>query len=191
MITKMNKYSFILLSGEAGDFLKRLQELGVVDITRSKKPVDRESSEMLDQAMEMKKVISLLGKTDYGKDADAEAIKSAMEHVKVPQDMVSCVLETAAEADRLKLQFEAARKEMAERKPWGDFDKDALDGLAQHGFKVRWYRTAAKKFRKEWAEECALQIVEEDGNHVWFVTVSGAEEDGKRTKNPRFPSSLV
>lgn len=184
MITKMNKYSFILLSGEAGDFLKRLQELGVVDITRSKKPVDRESSEMLDQAMEMKKVISLLGKTDYGKDADAEAIKSAMEQVKVPQDMVSCVLETAAEADRLKLQLEAARKEMAERKPWGDFDKDALDGLAQHGFKVRWYRTAAKKFRKEWAEECALQIVEEDGNHVWFVTVSGAEEDGKLPVDP-------
>ena len=35
MITSMTKYSFILLKGEKDGFLNRLQELGVVDISRS------------------------------------------------------------------------------------------------------------------------------------------------------------
>ena len=40
MITPMTKYSFILLNGEQGDLLERLQEVGLVDITRSIKPID-------------------------------------------------------------------------------------------------------------------------------------------------------
>ena len=35
MITSMTKYSFILLKGEKDGFLDRLQELGVVDISRT------------------------------------------------------------------------------------------------------------------------------------------------------------
>ena len=47
MITKMTKYSFVLLSGEKEGFLEQLQELGVVDISRSVKPVDQASHEMM------------------------------------------------------------------------------------------------------------------------------------------------
>ena len=43
MISKMTKYSFILLSDEAKIFLKKIQALGLVDITRSAKPVDEHS----------------------------------------------------------------------------------------------------------------------------------------------------
>ena len=35
MIEKMTRYNFILLGGEEEKFLADLQELGVVDITRS------------------------------------------------------------------------------------------------------------------------------------------------------------
>ena len=35
MIEKMTKYSFILLSGKTEEFLRRLQQLGLVDIARS------------------------------------------------------------------------------------------------------------------------------------------------------------
>ena len=46
MIIKMTKYSFILMTEEKEGFLEQLQELGVVDISRSVKPVDQDSSEM-------------------------------------------------------------------------------------------------------------------------------------------------
>ena len=40
MIASMTKYSFVLLKGEEGPLLEKLQEIGLVDITRSAKPVD-------------------------------------------------------------------------------------------------------------------------------------------------------
>ena len=50
MIDSMTKYSFILLNGEQEGFLDRLQELGLVDITRSVKPVDAQSTALLTDA---------------------------------------------------------------------------------------------------------------------------------------------
>ena len=46
MITKMTKYSMILLSGDLERFLAGVQELGMVDITRSLTGTDGASMEM-------------------------------------------------------------------------------------------------------------------------------------------------
>ena len=58
MIEKMTKYSFILLSAEKEEFLSRLQELGLVDITRSEKPVDDATAAMLGGIEAQHKLIS-------------------------------------------------------------------------------------------------------------------------------------
>ena len=55
MIEKMTKYSFILLSADKEKFLQDLADLGVVDITRSSKPVDAASAAILAEAAEIKK----------------------------------------------------------------------------------------------------------------------------------------
>ena len=177
MITKMTKYSFILLSGEEETFLKKLQETGVVDITRSKKPVDVASSAMLEKAGEIKKAISLLKKTDYSKDDDCQAIMEAAESARIPEDAVSASIATVAELEKLKLRLDQVSKETGERLPWGDFNPADIRKLEDSGYVVRWYKTARKKFRKEWAEDHALQVVEDDGSNVWFVTVAGKDED--------------
>ena len=177
MITKMTKYSFILLSGEEETFLKKLQETGVVDITRSKKPVDAASSAMLEKAGEIKKAISLLKKTDYSKDDDCQAIMEAAESARIPEDAVSASIATVAELEKLKLRLDQVSKETGERLPWGDFNPADIRKLEDSGYVVRWYKTARKKFRKEWAEDHALQVVEDDGSNVWFVTVAGKDED--------------
>jgi V/A-type H+-transporting ATPase subunit I len=71
MITKMTKYSFVLLTGEKEGFLEQLQELGVVDISRSVKPIDSDSSVMFHKAERAKKVLEFLEGINYTKDADA------------------------------------------------------------------------------------------------------------------------
>ena len=43
MVIDMTKYGFILLSGDAEGFLKKLQGVGMVDITRASKPIDEPS----------------------------------------------------------------------------------------------------------------------------------------------------
>ena len=69
MVDKMMKYSFILLSGETEGFLAKLQELGVVDVTRSAKPIDEHSAAIMDSVSNAKKVIGKLESLNFTKDA--------------------------------------------------------------------------------------------------------------------------
>lgn len=82
MIEKMTKYSFILLSGKTEEFLRRLQELGLVDITRSSKPVDERSAALLSMTNELKKTASKLESLDYSQDPDLE--KSRPRSMRTP-----------------------------------------------------------------------------------------------------------
>ena len=175
MITKMKKYSFVLLSGEKEGFLEQLQELGIVDISRSVKPVDQDSHEMFAKASKAKKAIEILEGIDYSKDADYEAISK--ETVDIEGDPVNFVEETLHKLAELNVSLANAEKQMKARAPWGTYDKAALEGLADLGYKVRYYCVDKNRFEEGWAELCPLQKVLEDGKKVWFVTVAPKDEE--------------
>ena len=171
----MKKYSFVLLSGEKEGFLEQLQELGIVDISRSVKPVDQDSHEMFAKATKAKKVIETLEGIDYSKDADYEAISK--ETVDIEGDPVNFVEETLHKLAELNVSLANAEKQMKARAPWGSYDKAALEGLADLGYKVRYYSVDKNRFEEGWAELCPLQKVLEDGKKVWFVTVAPKDEE--------------
>ena len=175
MITKMTKYSFVLLSGEKEGFLEQLQELGVVDISRSVKPVDQASHEMMARASKARKVIETLEALDYSKDADYEAVAKAT--VSIEGDPVTFVEESIAKLADLKNSLGNIEKQMKARLPWGDYDRKAVEGLSDLGYRVRYYRIDKKKFDESWISEYALQVVSEDEKNIWFVTVSPASEE--------------
>ena len=175
MITKMTKYSFVLLTGEKEGFLEQLQELGVVDISRSVKPVDQDSSAILDKASRARKALEYLEGLDYSKDADAEAI--AKTTVNIDGDPVAFVEKCQSRLAELNIELSAARKQMEVRLPWGEYDKKAIDSLSDLGYKVRYYVVDKKRFEEAWAELYPLQVVENDGKKIWFVTVAPKDED--------------
>ncbi|MBR5298670.1 MAG: ATPase V [Bacteroidales bacterium] len=170
MITKMTKYSFVLLTGEKEGFLEQLQELGVVDISRSVKPVDSDSSVMFHKAERAKKVLEFLESIDYSKDADAEAIAKAT--VNIEGDPVDFIEECRAKLTELHAALAHAEKQLQATLPWGEYDKKALDGLKDLGYAIRYYAVDAKKFDESWGELYPLQVVENNGKKVWFVTVA-------------------
>ena len=170
MITKMTKYSFILLTGEKEGFLEQLQELGVVDISRSVRPVDADSSVMFHKAERARKTLEFLEGIDYSKDADAEAIAKAT--VNVEGDPVDFIEECRTRLAELHIANANAEKQLNARRPWGEYDKKAVDGLADLGYIVRYYSVDAKKFDETWGELYPLQVVSNDGKKIWFVTVA-------------------
>ena len=170
MITKMTKYSFVLLTGEKEGFLEQLQELGVVDISRSVKPVDSDSSVMFHKAERARKTLEFLEGIDYSKDADAEAI--AKTTVNIDGDPVDFIEECRAKLTELNGALANAEKQLNARLPWGEYDKKAVDGLSDLGYTVRYYRVDAKKFDESWGGLYPLQVVSDDGRKVWFVTVA-------------------
>ena len=171
------KYSFILLSGETEDFLNRIQELGVVDVTRSARPVDERSAAMMDSAAADKKVIGKLEGLDFSKDADHEAILGAHDKAELDTDLTSGAQKALVELGELELAYAAATKEVSARKPWGDFDKKRLEQLDSLGYAVRYYRIPVKKFSQEWAGLYPLEVINEDKANVWFVTIAPKAED--------------
>ena len=174
MIIKMTKYSFVLLTGEKDGFLEQIQELGVVDITRSVKPVDQDSSEMLAKAAKARKTAEFLEGIDYSGDADFEAISKTTAEVEGnPVDFVEACRTRISE---LTADLTAASRQAAARLPWGEYDRAALENLADHGYIIRYYCVDSKRFEPAWAELYPLQVVENDGKKTWFVTVAHKDE---------------
>ena len=141
MIEKMTKYSFILLSADKEKFLADLTELGVVDITRSVKPVDAASNAILAEAASIKRQISQL-----------EA-------------------ETSDELKRLHEDVAVERRKYAAALPWGDYSQEALDGLREKGLEIHFHQVASKKFDPEWENVIPLQVICEDKGQTYFTTV--------------------
>ena len=174
MITKMTKYSFILMTEEKEGFLEQLQELGVVDISRSEKPVDQDSHQMLAQASRAKKALEFLEGIDYTKDTDAEAIAKAT--VTVEDDPVTFIEGCRSRIAELGVALADAEKQMKARLPWGEYDRKAVEGLSDLGYAVRYYCVDKKRFDEAWGGLYPLQVVSEDGKKVWFVTVAPKDE---------------
>ena len=177
MVDKMMKYSFILLSGETDGFLEKLQELGIVDVTRSAKPVDDVSVKMLDETAAAKRIILKLEGIDYAKDADKEAIAKASETTVLAEDLTEGAQKAFVELMELEAAKTAAVKEVAVRRPWGEFDKERLDSLNTLGYTVRYYTVPVKKFSADWTQLYPLEIISQDKANVWFVTVCPKGEE--------------
>lgn len=167
MVTKMTKYSFILLSEQTEGFLNSLQELGVVDISRSLKPIDEQSSGMLAEADRAKKALSILAACKAESEKD----------FKFDGCPVDAVLETQDRIAEIAAEIAAAKKEIAVRQPWGSFRSEDIHKLESQGLKLRFYSCMKKKFDPSWAEIKPLEVISETESKVFFVTVSPAEEE--------------
>ena len=144
MITKMTKYTFLLLSSDTDDFLRKVQDIGLIDITRSRKPVDPASARLFHEAEEARREIERVSRCDYSKDE---------RHIALSADLASA---------------EAA---LAEKRHWGDVDKEQVKALEDAGYRFHYYTVPAKKFNQAWKEYYPLEVIEEDGKFVRFVIV--------------------
>lgn len=165
MISPMTKYSFVLLCGQTEEFLSRIQELGVIDITRSLKPIDETSEKLLAEADEVKKALSVL------KNCNGEPDKSSVSGCSAKD-----VLDTDERIAELRGELTSAKKELVARKPWGEFCSEDLQKLEAKGLQIRFYSCPKKKFDASWGDIQPLQIISETDSTVFFVTVAPAGE---------------
>lgn len=166
MISPMTKYSFVLLCGQTEEFLSKIQELGVIDITRSLKPIDEKSEKLLAEADEVKKALSVL------KSCKGEPDKSSVSGCSAKD-----VLDTDERIAELRGELTSAKKELVARKPWGEFSSADLQKLEDKGLLVRFYSCPKKKFDASWGDIQPLQVISETESTVFFVTVAPAGEE--------------
>lgn len=166
MISPMTKYSFVLLCGQTEEFLSKIQELGVIDITRSLKPIDEKSEKLLAEADEVKKALSVL-----------KNCKGEPDKVPVSGCSAKDVLDTDERIAELRGELTSAKKELVARKPWGEFSSEDLQKLEAKGLQIRFYSCPKKKFDASWGDIQPLQVISETESTVFFVTVAPAGEE--------------
>ena len=163
MVTEMTKYDFILMSGDADAFLEKLQKVGVMDITRSLKPIDENSEKMSYKVDIYRKAIAALKEVQPAEFAE-----------KSYGDLAVSVLDTVKEKETAQNQLEQLYKEQEECQPWGSFDVNGIKRIADMGLKLHFYK--AKAIDPAWKEQYALSEISNDGTDTYFVVVSDGGE---------------
>ena len=161
----MTKYDFILLSGDMESFLEKLQSVGVVDITRSTKPIDETSEKLSFQADIMRRAQLTL------KD-----VKPANNSGDAPGDVAAEVMQTQNEKEILMARLPLLEKQLEEVRPWGSFNRNAFGNLKRHGLDLHFYKVKSSAFDPAWKEQYALSEISEDGTNTYFVVVSDSDE---------------
>lgn len=145
MIEKMTRYSFVLLHGCADEFLSSLKETGLMDIVRSRKPVDDNSSEMVSRISELRRRAERIANDDFSRDAGYNSLVARLAEEK---------------------------RELAERTPWGEFSVDDINKLKDKGITLSFYRIASKRFDPALADEFPIEVISSDSKFTYFVSVS-------------------
>ena len=174
MIVKMMKYNIVLFTPEREQFIERLRELGMVDITTSGWEPTEADRELVSAIESRTKALTSL--EQFAASEEYVADKATIEKGKVFEAYQKAQETIAAtKSDTARLQ-----KLLDEWLPWGDFDCDTLSKLAEGGVVLRYFtaqRTTFEKNAAEWTEKYHLSVINEDGSLVRFVVIGNGKED--------------
>lgn len=187
MIAPMMRYDFVLFAAQSEDFIDRLRELGLVDITTAGwEPSEEERQLMLDIEGHAKAAdfIREFRKDEAHADLKAEPFATAAEayeHFIVAQQQAAAL---RAEIGRLE-------KSADELRPWGGFDVRRTAALAERGVMLHYFAAQAGVYDEsldEWSAQYTLSEVARTETMVYFVVVTGPNEevalDAQEMKTP-------
>ena len=184
MIKKMTKYSFVVFHKEVEDFLKNLQEIGVVDVTRQKRAIDSYSMEKFEEIAKYNAAASAL------KRIKDEALKAKEE---IPAGKPECknllvhYTNMVARRDLLKGKLSTLKAEYAEALPWGAFTSENFKALENLSLVPYFYSVSAQKYNKEWESLYPIHILNEYNGKIYFAAIM---EDGNKPNLPLPDSSF-
>lgn len=174
MIVPMSKYYFVLLRSAREEFLARLQDLGLVDITTTGfEPSDEDRVLMNsieqhriaeDRLKELVKQKDFVGGTPF----------------ETPEQAFAQYCQGISNIDSLSAQITRCEKEAAELSVWGDFSMQALSDLSGAGVELRYFMCYRKEFDHEspvWGEQFIVHLINEIDGVAYFVIIApkGAE----------------
>ena len=190
MIVRMSRYDFVLLAAQSDDFIARLRELGLVDITTTGwEPQEKDRQLVMDIDHYRKAVESLkafVASEEYtSSEAKYACGKEAFEAYTDLRQQKTALLGEVARLEKLA----------EELKPWGDFEGDGRERLASQGVVLRYYVAQTSTYDAhvtEWASDLTVVEIGRDSSSVYFVVVTtpGAEVviDAQEVKAPTMDS---
>lgn len=174
MIVKMKKYSFVVLSSKRDEFLGRLQELGLVDVTTTGwEPSEADRRVMLDVERYKGAVAKLRA---MASQPEFQAGKPFANGDEAFDRYV------AAEEATQNLQGEIARlrKLAEEAQAWGEFDASLIERLRAEGVVVHLFTAQSSDYKRnlaQWSENYTVELINDQAGTACFVVVTGPDDE--------------
>ena len=188
MIVKMSRYDFVLLATQSEDFIARLRDLGLVDITTLGWEPREQDRQLLTDIEQYRKAVDFLSTFAAENDSlvsSAKAYASGKEAFERYSDAMQRRVALQGESQRL-------RKLSEELEPWGEFSAADVAKLAQGGVVLRYFTTQSSVFdaqSAEWGNEHTVAEICRTSSSVYFVVVASADEelsfDAQEVKMPQ------
>ncbi len=172
MIAPMKKYSFLIFHQEYTEFLKRIQELGVLHI------IEKETGEIEDEELrkkyrivsELKTAIKFLKRlnpeNEFLKSNENDGLKILEELKKFQHDL---------EENHQKLL--ALQKEINAMEPWGNFSWENLEKLKEKDLHVHFFTCSPKRFNPNWKGNYNIAEISEAAGQKYFIVIQEGNEE--------------
>ncbi len=188
MIARMSKYDFVLFAAQSADFVDRLRDLGLVDITTAGWEPSEEDRQLLLDIEAGTKALDFLkawaGESGH-KQTGAQPYASGEETFRQYAAAQRALTASRTEIARLE-------KSAEELRPWGEFDVARVQKLAGQGIVLRYFsaqRNTYDKMSAEWSEQYAVSEINRTDSTVWFIVVAAPGQeinlDAQEMKTPQ------
>ena len=134
MIVRMSRYDFVLLASQSDDFIARLRELGLVDITTTGWEPQEQDRQLLADIDHYRKAVESL--KDF---ASSEEYTAAEAKYTSGRDAYEAYTDLRQQKSATLSEIARLEKLAEELKPWGDFEGDTRERLAEQGVVLRYF----------------------------------------------------
>ncbi|MDE7005120.1 MAG: DUF4317 family protein, partial [Alistipes sp.] len=179
----------MLFAAQSGDFIEKLRELGLVDITVSGwEPSEEDRQLLLDIEADNKALEFLKAWTEErekaGQKGDVASRVAGGAAQVVPyasgREAFEHYLRAQREAAAAKAEIARLEKSADELRPWGDFDVSRVQKLADEGIVLRYFsaqRNTYDKASAEWSERYTISEIDRTDAMVWFVVIAAPGQE--------------
>lgn len=191
MIQKMTKYTIVLLNNELESFLNRLQDFGMVDVTRSTRAIDTASKEMMDEISRYRKAIRKVAAIENEMEKSGKA-KEEQQTKVADTELLSYIESVIDEKTDLASRRTLKTRELEASQVWGDFDRNDISRIESLGYRLHYYTCPTRKFDQKWEEQYPIQILNQSAGKIYFTVLSQESEELQfPLQESKFPESSV
>ncbi|MBQ5715133.1 MAG: V-type ATP synthase subunit I, partial [Alistipes sp.] len=180
MIVKMSRYDFVLLATQSDDFIARLRELGLVDITTTGWEPQEKDRQLVVDIDHYRKAIESLNLFAEGEEYAFASDDAKPQPYTSGEEAFEKYTELRQQKAALQAEILRLEKYAEELKPWGEFDCETREKLQQQGIVLRYFQTQASVFDKsaeEWSAAYTIVEIYRDAAAVYFVVVAAPGDE--------------
>lgn len=176
MIERMKKLTFLVYHKEYQDFLEKLRELGVVHVIE-KQTGEAEQPQLVEKIQRLERLRGV-------SKALGSLLDNVPEGTQIPDVTVADAVSAADTYDALiqkhtEIEQQAASLEKLcqQTEPWGDFDPQAVEKLANAGYVMQFFSCPDRAWDEQWVSAYNAVVINHEAGRCLFVTLMHQGEE--------------